>query len=199
MNSTMTLIEKTVFLKSVELFSEVPTEALGQLATRASETRVARGEILFREGDEDQGMFLVVEGELELKKAGMVVRRLEDGMTHGELFLDEHQPHQYTAIAREESLLLNLTRPDVLDALLEYPEIGLAMVKDLALRLHKMTQRLVEVEGDLRHHGSAEAVKPGEPIEPAAPPTEAPTPRGWWRRRSPARPKPEKTSAGRRP
>jgi CRP-like cAMP-binding protein len=182
----MTLVEKTVFLKSVDVLAQVPTEALAQLAARAVEARRVRGDILFREGDEDQGLFMVVEGELELRKAGLVVRRLTEGMTHGELFLGEGQEtHQYTAMTRRDALLLNLPRAEVMDALLEYPEIGVAMVKELSQRLHKVTQRLIHVEAELKQRGSAAPTAPGEPVEPPAPATEPPAPRGWWRRRKP--------------
>lgn len=186
MNGTMTLIEKTVFLKSLDVLAEVPTEALAQLAARAVEVRRAGGDVLFREGDEDQGLFMVAEGELELRKAGLVVRRLTEGMTHGELFLGEGQEsHQYTAVARRDALLLNLPRGEVMDALLEYPEIGVAMVKELSQRLHKVTQRLIDVEAELKQRGSAAAIAPGESVEPPAPAPEPAAPHGWWRRRKP--------------
>ena len=146
MNPTLTLVEKTVFLKSVEVLAQVPTEALAQLAARALEVRAETGEVLFREGEEDQGTFIVVEGMVELEKDGTLVRVLKEGMTQGEMFLAENEPHQYTATARAPSLLLNLRRQDVLDALLEYPEFGAAMVRDLALRLHRLTARVVELE-----------------------------------------------------
>jgi len=145
-NPTLTLVEKTVFLKSVEVLAQVPTEALAQLAARALEVRAETGEVLFREGEEDQGTFIVVEGMVELEKDGTLVRVLKEGMTQGEMFLAENEPHQYTATARAPSLLLNLRRQDVLDALLEYPEFGAAMVRDLALRLHRLTARVVELE-----------------------------------------------------
>src|SRR5262245_22496172 len=190
MNSTMTLIEKTVFLKSVDVFAAVPSEALARLADRATEVRCERGDVLFREGDEDQGLYMLVEGHLELKKAGLVVRRLSDGMTHGELFLGEDEPHQYTAVVREDSLMLNMPRAEIIDALLEYPEIGLAMVKDLSSRLHRMTHRLIDVEAELMRRGTPPPVAPGEALEPPEPASEAPAApevprqRGWWRRRS---------------
>ena len=150
MNPTLTLVEKTVFLKSVEVLAQVPTEALAQLAGRALEVRAESGEVLFREGEEDQGTFIVVEGMVELEKDGTLVRVLKEGMTQGEMFLAENEPHQYTATARAPSLLLNLRRPDVLEALLEYPEFGAAMVRDLAMRLHRLTARVVELEREQR-------------------------------------------------
>jgi len=147
MADTMTLVEKTVFLKSVDLLAGIPTEPLAQLAANAKELRVAPGDALFPEGDEDRGTFIVVEGEIELRREGVVVRTLGPRTTHGELFLGGEGVHQYTGIARAESLVLNLERADVLDALIEFPEFGLAMVKAQALLIHKLTERVLELEG----------------------------------------------------
>lgn len=166
-SGTLTLIEKTVFLKSVDVLSGIPTEAVAQLAARASEVRAEPNDVLFRAGDEDQGTFIVVEGLVELQKDGTLVRLLKVGSAHGELFLGEHEPHQYAAIAREPSLLLNLRRADVVDALLEYPEFGLAMVQDLALRMHKLTQRVIELENALKAQApERDPMREGEAIEP---------------------------------
>ena len=165
---TLTLIEKTVFLKSVEVLSGIPTEAVAQLAARAGEVRSEPHEIVFREGDEDQGTFIVVEGLVELQKDGTLIRVLKPGSAQGELFLGENEPHQYTAVAREPSLLLNLRRADVVDALLEYPEFGLAMVQDLALRMHKLTQRVIELEAAVKAQTPGrDPMRKGEAIEPS--------------------------------
>src|SRR5689334_9239858 len=170
MTETMTLVERTVFLSTVDVLRGVPTEALAQLAARVTEVHVERGRTVFREGDEDQGTFIVVEGALELRKAATTVRILESGMAQGELFLGENDSHQYTAVAREDLHLLNLRRSDVLDALVEYPEFGLAMVQDLSLRLHKLTQRLIEIEAELKLRGERLPDGNGEAIEPPAQP-----------------------------
>ena len=150
MAETLTLIEKTVHMKSSEVFRAIPTEPLAQLAARANELQLDRGETVFREGDDDQGVFIVIEGVIELRKGDAVVRVLRSGTVHGELFLQESESHQYTAIAREDARVLNLGRNDVFDALLEYPEFGVAMVQDLALRHHKLTERVIELEQQLR-------------------------------------------------
>jgi CRP-like cAMP-binding protein len=183
MTDTMTLVEKSVFLSTVDVLQGVPTEALAQLAARAAEVRIDRGRTLFREGEEDQGAFIVVEGKLELRKAATTVRVLTAGMAHGELFLGENEPHQYAAVAREDTHLLNLRREDVLDAIADYPEFGLAMVQDLSMRLHKLTERIIEIEAELKRLGGpARDVVDGQPLEPAPSPTPplAPKQRRWW-------------------
>lgn len=194
MNETMTLIEKTVFLKSVEVFGGIPTEALAQLASRSAESHLDAGQTLFLEGDEDQGVLIVVQGLVELRKGDAIIRLLKDGTAHGELFLRGNEPLQYTAIAREDTHLLTLGRSDVLDALVEYPEFGLAMVQDLALRHHRLTERVIELEKRLEQHGGSEGTSPQEAIEPPAATPQVPQRRGWWRLAARPRTKPTSSS-----
>jgi CRP/FNR family transcriptional regulator, cyclic AMP receptor protein len=182
MTETLTLIEKTVCMKSTEVFAAIPTEPLAQLASRACEVHVDRGETVFREGDDDQGVFIVVGGVVELRKGDVVVRLLRSGTVHGELFLQEGGTHQYAAVAREDAHVLNLGRDEVFDALLEYPEFGVAMVRDLALRHHKLTERVVELEQQLASpEMKSHPRNAAEGIERSAPVPTLPKRRGWWR------------------
>jgi CRP-like cAMP-binding protein len=182
MADTLTLIEKTVHMKSSDVFSAIPTEPLAQLAARASEVMLDRGQTLFHEGDDDLGVFLVIEGVVELRKGNAVVRVLQSGTVHGELFLQESGAHQYTVVAREDARVLNLGRNDVFDAFLEYPEFGIAIVQDLARRHHTLTERVSELEKQLALRGAPPAQSATEEIteRPAQAP-QLPKRRGWWR------------------
>ena len=182
MADTLTLIEKTVHMKSSDVFSAIPTEPLAQLAARASEVMLDRGQTLFHEGDDDLGVFLVIEGVVELRKGNAVVRVLQSGTVHGELFLQESGAHQYTVVAREDARVLNLGRNDVFDAFLEYPEFGIAIVQDLARRHHTLTERVSELEKQLALRGAPPSQSATEEIteRPAQAP-QLPKRRGWWR------------------
>ena len=182
MADTLTLIEKTVHMKSSDVFSAIPTEPLAQLAARASEVMLDRGQTLFHEGDDDLGVFIVIEGVVELRKGNAVVRVLQSGTVHGELFLQESGAHQYTVVAREDARVLNLGRNDVFDAFLEYPEFGIAIVQDLARRHHTLTERVSELEKQLALRGAPPAQSATEEIteRPAHAP-QLPKRRGWWR------------------
>ena len=182
MADTLTLIEKTVHMKSSDVFSAIPTEPLAQLAARANEVMLDRGETVFREGDDDQGVFIVIEGVVELRKGNAVVRVLQSGTVHGELFLQESGSHQYTVVAREDARVLNLGRNDVFDAFLEYPEFGIAIVQDLARRHHTLTERVSELEKQLALRGAPTGQRTSEEIteRPAHAP-QLPKRRGWWR------------------
>jgi len=169
-------------MKSSEVFSAIPTEPLAQLAARASEVMLDRGQTLLHEGDDDLGVFLVIEGVVELRKGNAVVRVLQSGTVHGELFLQESGAHQYTVVAREDARVLNLGRNDVFDAFLEYPEFGIAIVQDLARRHHTLTERVSELEKQLALRGAPPAQSATEEIteRPAHAP-QLPKRRGWWR------------------
>jgi len=182
MADTLTLIEKTVHMKSSDVFSAIPTEPLAQLAARASEVMLDRGQTLLHEGDDDLGVFIVIEGVVELRKGNDVVRVLQSGTVHGELFLQESGAHQYTVVAREDARVLNLGRNDVFDAFLEYPEFGIAIVQDLARRHHTLTERVSELEKQLALRGAPPAQSATEEIteRPAHAP-QLPKRRGWWR------------------
>ena len=87
MEETLTLIEKTAFLRSIPLLASIPTEPLAELAGRAREIHSDAGEVLFQEGDPDRGTYVVIDGLLQLRRGRSVVRVLKSGMAFGELWL----------------------------------------------------------------------------------------------------------------
>jgi len=170
MEDTLTLIEKTAFLKTVEVLASIPTEALARLADRAQEVRCEPGDVLFAEGEPNRGTFLVVEGLIELRKGAALVRMLRERMAFGEMFLDEGEPHQYTAVASQSSHVLNLPSQEVLEGMIDFPEFGVAMVRALALRNHRLTQRVLEMEELLaQFHAKLQEAGIDAPDRPDAP------------------------------
>ena len=68
MADTLTLVERTAFLKSLRVLSSIPLEALAELAGRAREIHCEPGDVVFREGDPNRGTFFVVDGLLEQRR-----------------------------------------------------------------------------------------------------------------------------------
>jgi CRP-like cAMP-binding protein len=146
MRETLTLVEKTAFLKGVDVLASIPTEALAQLAARATEIHLDAGDTLFETGQAYTGSILVVEGMLQLRLGRALIRVLRPGMAHGELFLNPGEPHQYTVIAIEHSHVLQVTREDVLDAMTDFPEFAVGVTRALSRRVHELTSRIIELE-----------------------------------------------------
>lgn len=154
MKETLTLIEKTAILKSSALLGHIPTEALAQLAARGRELHFDAGSTIFREGDANRGTFLIVEGMVEMRKGRALDSMRRSGQGFGELGLLEGEPHEFTAIATEHTHALNISNEDFFDAILDYPEVGLAMVRGLSKRLAEMAQRIHDLEGQVAHLSS---------------------------------------------
>jgi CRP-like cAMP-binding protein len=173
MEETLTLVEKTAFMKGLPALASIPTEALAELAGRAREVHLDQGDVLFREGDPYRGVFLVVEGRLEQRKGRALVRVVQSGEGIGELWLGEGEPHQYGAVASTHTHVLSVTHEDMVDTMLDYPEFGAALVRALSLRTHELTGRILELETLVaRLHATLRAagIEPPDPREPDAPP-----------------------------
>src|SRR5262249_50810151 len=139
---TLTLGGKTGVLKSLPMLASIPTEALADLATRAREIHRDPRDALYPEGEPDRAGFILVDGRLELRTGRAVVRIVKPGMSIGELWLGEGEPHLYTLIAIDHSHVLHIAREDVEEAMSEFPELGTAMTHLLARRVHELTTRV---------------------------------------------------------
>src|SRR5207249_414529 len=120
------------------------------IAARAAEIYAEPREILFHEGDDSRGVFIVVEGRVELKKREAVVLEMNPGSTYGEFIAGSDERHGYTGAAAIETHLLNIQHEDVVEVMLDYPEFALALVRVHAQRVNHLTQRMVELEEEIK-------------------------------------------------
>jgi len=152
---TLSLLEKVAFLKSVDILSQIPTEALAQMAETGREMHYDAGDSIFREGEPNQGAFLVVDGLVEIRRGRALDSVRGPGLGFGELALAEGEPHAFSAIAIKHTHLLNLSNEDFFETMLEYPEVGLAMVRTMAKRVSELGQRVHDLEGQIAHLNAA--------------------------------------------
>jgi len=180
MDERLTIIEKTAFLKGVDVLAEVPSEALLDLAMRAKEMHLGPGDTLIHEGDTNQGSYLVMEGTLEERRGSALVRVVRPRMAVGELYLRAGESHHYTVRALEHAHVLHLTIDDVFDSISDHPELAVAMVRALSFRLHELVGRVLALE-DTVHDLVAAMRRAGveppdlrEPADPVREPVETP-------------------------
>jgi CRP-like cAMP-binding protein len=107
--------EIVAFLRRVRLFSEIASENLGPLARSLRERTLRKGQVLFREGDAGEEMFLVRRGTMIVSKAvtgrvDQVLARVEAGDFFGEMSLFGQAPRSATVQADGDVGLLVLDR-----------------------------------------------------------------------------------------
>jgi CRP-like cAMP-binding protein len=115
--------ETAAFLKTVRLFREFAQPELLAFASRLRERALRKGQVLFREGDAGQEMFVVRGGTALISKAvtgrvEKVLGREGTGDFFGEMSLFDRAPRSATVQAETDVELLVLDR-DNLNLLIE--------------------------------------------------------------------------------
>lgn len=132
------------------LFSALDDEAAAALRGSMTEVNLSRAEILFREGEVGDRLYLITDGKLKLGQTSRDGREnllavLGPGEMFGELSLFDPGPRTATATAVTPSRLLALSHPNLKPWLNARPEVAVSLLQQLAGGL----RRTHEVVGDL--------------------------------------------------
>jgi putative ABC transport system ATP-binding protein len=106
------------FLKGVEAFKNLTPNELTHVAERMSRRQYMPGEVIVREGDVGEELFLISEGEVQVERGGQERARLTSGDFFGELALMSGNPRNATVIASKPVDTYVLGKPDF-DAAIE--------------------------------------------------------------------------------
>jgi CRP/FNR family cyclic AMP-dependent transcriptional regulator len=136
----ITIVEKVLLLKSVELFSQIPGEELAVVAQKAAEEHRDAGEEIVCEGEPSDALYLVVDGKVQVHRGDRLVGELGERECFGELAILDAAPCAATVTASAEVSLLTLTRDDFQEIMAEKPEISLGIVRVLTRRLREATR-----------------------------------------------------------
>ena len=97
-------------LRRVPLFEGMTDRAIEHVAGITRETQFDAGEAVMREGDEGREFLVIVDGALEISKAGSPIGRLGPGDFLGEIALIDGRPRTATATALEPVKALVIER-----------------------------------------------------------------------------------------
>jgi len=128
-------------LAHIPFFTDLPNEELIRLQSELEVMNLKSGEILFREGDRGEHMYVLVSGELELlmgpdTKDELELNVLHEGEYLGEMSLLQPDGHRTAgARARGEVSLLTMSRAQFKDLLGRHPELAKSMISVLSQRL----------------------------------------------------------------
>ena len=128
-------------LARIPFFTALPADELDRLVSELQVVNLNSGDILFREGDPGEHLYVVVHGELEILMAPDTDNELILNILHAGEYLGEMsliQPgglRTASARARGDVVLLSMSREQFKDLLLRHPELSTAMVSVLSQRL----------------------------------------------------------------
>ena len=105
---------------------------------------LAPGETLFKAGDAADGMYVLLEGALEVSVGGQVVENSTRGSLIGEMALLDQSPRGATITAREPSRLAKIDAQRFHRVIQQNPFFATHVMKVLVERIRHMDQILVQ-------------------------------------------------------
>lgn len=129
-------------LRQAPLFSGLDDDAAASLRSSMTDVRIKRSDVLFREGDSGDSLYVVTDGKIKLGRSSADGREnllaiLGPGQMFGELSLFDPGPRSATATAVTDCAMMSLRHDELLRWLTDQPHVSRALLHQLAARLRK--------------------------------------------------------------
>lgn len=136
-------------LKKQVLFEDLTGAELERLSKVLGERTLQKDEVLFKEGDDTKGIYMIRSGKIEITKVTpdgwkQTLAVLTKENFFGELSILEKRKHEANAVAIEKTELIKLTKESF--EKMERDDVALAsrIIKKLALVMSKNLRRMNE-------------------------------------------------------
>ncbi len=100
-------------LTAIPIFSELSEDEARRLATFATETSAAEGQILMKQGDYSTELIAIEEGTADVLQDGKKIASVKEGDLIGEMGLLDRRPRNADVIATSPMRLVKLTHWEI--------------------------------------------------------------------------------------
>ena len=137
-------------LRKAALFRVLSAPRLEEIARALASRRYGKGQVIFSQGDEGDGLYLVESGVVKISAQSLdgreaIIGEVGPGETFGELVLIDAAPRSATATAVEDTLALRLPRKPFNDLLETDRAFRQGVFLALARELRRATSHLGEL------------------------------------------------------
>ena len=134
------------------IFRDCSRQELEILKLYLHERHYLAGEIVFDEGEEGEGVYIVLSGKFIATRKGMLKRKkigeILPGECFGEIALLEATPRLATVVAEESSVVLAMFRPELERLAEARPRLGFKLAMQVARLIAVRLRRMVEGTGE---------------------------------------------------
>jgi CRP/FNR family transcriptional regulator, dissimilatory nitrate respiration regulator len=132
------------------LFRDLPVEHRIKIRKISIEKHYRKGECIYTEGDESNGFYLVVEGQVKIFKLSSdgkekILHIFTDGEPIGEVVMFSGSEFPASAETLVKSQLAFIPRKAFIDLIAEHPSLALNMMAVLSKRLKQFTAQIEEL------------------------------------------------------
>jgi CRP/FNR family cyclic AMP-dependent transcriptional regulator len=148
-NNGLTITDKIIQLKSIAIFGGLSVRELSAVASFAEEQKSGAGEVVFRENDVGEMLYVLFEGEVSIIKGYQTEKqsefsRMQASNYFGEMALFDDGKRSATIRAEMPSRFLTLHKFEFSETVREYPQIALNAIKVLSGRLRSLGVKVAE-------------------------------------------------------
>ena len=136
-------LEKTIILKSVDMFKSIPAENLSRVAQITEEVEFEANTQIMAEGDYGDSLFIVVDGNVKIHKGDQEIVRLGKGACLGEMALLDGEPRSADATVTEDSTLFKIEQEGFYEVMGSQSEIMEGIIKLLSGKLRDTNEKLM--------------------------------------------------------
>jgi CRP/FNR family cyclic AMP-dependent transcriptional regulator len=145
--------EEVDLLRRIPLFANVEASKLKLLAFTSERIAFEAGHVLFNQGDMGDAAYIVIEGEAEVLVKGPVgpvqIAVLGRNAIVGEIAILCDVPRTATIRARQRLVCLRISKELFLRLINEFPQIAVAVVRELASRVEAGNEKLRDTLAEL--------------------------------------------------
>ncbi|WP_457623854.1 Crp/Fnr family transcriptional regulator [Persephonella sp.] len=141
-------MDKDAFLRDIRLFSGLKDDEIKEISKYFHFKEIQKNEYIFFEGDEEPGIYIVIDGIIKLTKETaegktVILRLVTPGEVFGWLVLGESKPTStYTAQALIDSKVLYISNADFLRLMTEYPALAVRITCEASKMVLEAYDRL---------------------------------------------------------
>jgi CRP/FNR family cyclic AMP-dependent transcriptional regulator len=148
----MSLKEQIRLLSMVDILAPLSAEEMEDLAKRTPDTFLEQGDVLYTPQGGTERLFILKKGRVQLYEIAregdeITLSVVEDGNVFGEMALTGRSLQALYVRALIPSTVVSLRREELEDLIMNNPEVGLRLVRELAERLHASEARYADIVG----------------------------------------------------
>jgi CRP-like cAMP-binding protein len=133
-----TLRRSAVALAGVSMFGGFSPKHLNRLAAETDELDLAAGQTIVREGDPGEALFVVLEGQARVVRAGRRVGRVLPGDFFGELSAIDGGPRTASVVAETPVRVLRLFRRTLMRLIADEPQVRMRLLDGIVRRIREV-------------------------------------------------------------
>ena len=137
----MTQQQLTDMLSSLSLFADLSRPQLEQVAHKMTEEAYPVGQRILRQGFTGTGFYVILDGEVAVRRNGTEIATLGKGDFFGEMSILLGEAPVADIVTTRQLSVLHLGGPELEGFLRDHPPVMFRMLKSLAMRLRNATQR----------------------------------------------------------